>query len=77
MSVGTSPVRVLQCSPPFVPRAACTQVTCGITCRGLKQLEPLRFLLGIDFKFEETCTETPVGLTKLQLLLMQSVKVGV
>lgn len=69
--MGTSPVRVFQCSPPFVPRVACTQVACGITCRGLEQVEPLRFLLDIDFKLEETCIETPVGLTELQLLLMR------
>lgn len=66
-----SPVRALQCSPPFVPRAACTQGACGITCKGLEQVEPLRFLLGIDFKLEEICIETLVGLTELQLLLMR------
>ena len=35
----------------------------------------VRFLLSIDFKLEETCTETPAGLAKLQELLMQQVKV--
>lgn len=37
----------------------------------------VRFLLSIDFKLEETCTETPAGLAELQELLMQQVKVCV
>lgn len=74
----TDPVRALQCSPPIVPRVACTRVAYGIHyLQRFRTSTAVRFLLSLDFKLEETCTETPAGLAELQELLMQQVKVCV